>query len=161
MLVTRLCGVLAPDGPRSDSGSRLFSGENQWFNISSALENVYDAVTTNGLVRCAPENRMPWYHERPSLVSTSICRKPFGPGTLGRVRSACACVRTIALGLVLSAALSTSLGTGVGAFISRNPCLTPRLMLKSTATLARAPIWCWTPRLPFHECSFSRSGEIS
>src|SRR6187200_1329840 len=98
MLDTRLCGVLAPVGPRSDSGSRLFSGENQWFNMSSALENVYDAVIASGAVRCAAEKRMPWYHERPSLVRTSMCRKPFGPGTLGRVRSACACVRTTALG---------------------------------------------------------------
>src|SRR5689334_6725779 len=71
-LVTRLCGVLAPVGPRSDSGSVLFSGENQWFNMSSALENVYDAVTASGFVRCTAEKRMPWYHERPSLVSTSM-----------------------------------------------------------------------------------------
>ena len=98
--------MLEPVGPRSDSGSRLFSGENQWFSMSSALEYVYDAVTTNGAVRCTPEKRMPWYHERPSLVSTSMCRKPFGPGTFGRVRSACACVRTMALGFALSAASS-------------------------------------------------------
>src|SRR5689334_7379850 len=91
-LVTRLCGVLAPVGARSDSGSLLFSGENQWFSMSSALENVYDAVTTSGAVRCTPEKRMPWYHERPSLVSTSMCLNPFGPGTSGRVRSACAWV---------------------------------------------------------------------
>ena len=50
-LVTRLCGVLEPVGPRSDSGSTLFSGENQWFSMSSALEYVYDAVTANGVVR--------------------------------------------------------------------------------------------------------------
>src|SRR6187431_1861765 len=106
MLDTRLCGVLAPVGPRSDSGSALFSGENQWFSMSSALEYVYDAVTTSGVVRCTPEKRMPWYHERPSLVSTSMWRKPFGAGTFGRVRSACACVRTTALGFALSAALS-------------------------------------------------------
>ena len=46
-MIRMLCGVLEPVGPRSDSGSRLFSGENQWFSMSSALENVYDAVTAN------------------------------------------------------------------------------------------------------------------
>src|SRR5687768_9431202 len=125
-LVTRLCGVSAPVGPRSDSGSRLFSGENQWLRRSSAFENVYEAVSAKGLVRWIAEKRMPWYHDRPSLVSTSMCRKPFGPGTCGLVRSAWAGVRTMALGFAPSAALSCSFGIGAGAFMPRNPCLMPR-----------------------------------
>ena len=58
-LVTRLCGVSAPVGPRSDSGSVLSSGENQWFSRSSAFDSVYDAVSISGVVRCCTEKRMP------------------------------------------------------------------------------------------------------
>ena len=39
-LVTRLFGVSAPVGARSDSGSLLFSGENQWFSLSSDFDRV-------------------------------------------------------------------------------------------------------------------------
>src|SRR4030095_1186689 len=109
-LLTKLCGVSAPVGPRSSSGSALFSGENQWFKRSSDFESVYDAVRMSGAVRCASATRTPWYHERPSLVSRSMRRKPFGTGVILRVASACACVRYTPLGFDATAAFNTSFG---------------------------------------------------
>ena len=91
------------------------------------------------------------------MVSTSTRRKAFGAGSMGRVRSACATVRTVAP----LAAFSTSFGTDAGEFVSRKPCFWPRLKFASMATLARAPICRWTPKLAVHARSFSRVGEIS
>ena len=43
-----------------------------------------------------------------------MCRKPFGTAGIGRSASACASVRTVALGFEARAAFNTSFGIGGG-----------------------------------------------
>ena len=143
---TRLCGVSAPVGPRSGSGSKLFSGEDQWFSRSSDFERVYDAsgsaASSDAVPRCArPDTR------------TALVGEQIHAAEAVRHREN----RTGGIGLGLSAnhgvwigreqRVQLSFGITCAALTSRNPCLIPRFMLASTAMLVRVPSWRWKPML--------------